>query len=90
MGRGAWVGVGEEQQGKETQNCSVTWLTVSGFMEIGLVFALSLIKHSDTESFLVVHTSLWQGWVPARKVLGGWQDIWIVVSLLLTIPEFLW
>ena len=44
----------------------------------------------DLESFLVVHTSLCQGWVPARKVLGGWQDIWIVVSLLLTFPEFLW
>ena len=34
---------GREKDGEETQeNCSVTWLTVSGFMVIGLVSGLSL------------------------------------------------
>ena len=41
-------------------DCSATWLTVSGFMVMGLVFALSLAKHSDSGSFLVAHTSLGQ------------------------------
>ena len=42
-------------------NCSATWLTVSGFMVMGLVSRLSLANHSDSESFLVVHASLSQG-----------------------------
>ena len=32
-----------------------TWLAVSGFMMMGLVSRLSLVNHSDSESFLVVH-----------------------------------
>ena len=36
-------------------NCSATWLTVSGFMVMGLVSRLSLANHSDSESFLLVH-----------------------------------
>ena len=52
---------GGEQQGKGTQeNCSATWLTVSGFMVMGLVSRWSLAHHSDSESFLVAHTSLSQ------------------------------
>ena len=48
---------GGEQEGKGTQeNCSAAWLTVSGFMVMGLVSGLSLASHSDSESFLVVHT----------------------------------
>ena len=44
-------------QGKGTEeNCSSKWLTVSGFMVMGLVSRLSLANHSDSESFLVVHT----------------------------------
>ena len=47
---------GGEQQGKGTQeNCSATWLTVLGFMVMGLVSGLSLVNHSESESFLVVH-----------------------------------
>ena len=50
---------GGEQQGKGTQeNCSATWLAVSGFMVMGLVSMWSLANHS--ESFLVAHTSLSQ------------------------------
>ena len=42
-----------EQQGKGTQeDCSATWLTVLGFMAIGLVSRLSLANPSVLESFL--------------------------------------
>ena len=52
---------GTEQQGKGTQeNCSAMWLTVSGFMLMGLVYGLSLANHSDSESFLMVHAWLSQ------------------------------
>ena len=58
LGKGARGG---EQEGKGTQeNCSVTWLAVSGFMVMGLVSRSSLTKHSDSESFLVAHTLLSQ------------------------------
>ena len=33
-----------------------SWLAVLGFMVMGLVSRLSLANHSDSESFLVVHT----------------------------------
>ena len=46
---------GGEQEGKGTQNCSATWLAVSGFMVMGLVSRLSLANRSDSGSFLVVH-----------------------------------
>ena len=49
-------------------NCSATWLTVSGFMVMGLVSRLSLANHSDSESFMVVQPR----WLPAR-ILGGGQ-----------------
>ena len=52
---------GGEQEGKGTQeNCSASWLTVSAFMVIGLVSGWSLANHSNSESFLVAHTSLRQ------------------------------
>ena len=53
--------LGREQEGKGTQeNCSVAWLTASGFMVMGLVSGLSLANHYNSESFLVVHTLLSQ------------------------------
>ena len=53
---------GGEQQGKGTQeNCSATWLTVLGFMVMGLVSGRSSADHlANSESFLVAHTSLSQ------------------------------
>ena len=36
------------------------WLTVSGFMVMGVVSEWSLANHSNSESFLVVHISLSQ------------------------------
>ena len=43
LGRGAWA---ESSRGKGAQeNCSATWLAVSGFMVMGLVSGLSLANH---------------------------------------------
>ena len=54
--------LGGEQQGKGTQeHCSATWLAGSRFMVVALVSVLSLVKHSDSGSFLVVHALLSQG-----------------------------
>ena len=53
--------LGGDQEGKETQkNCSAAWLTVSGFMVMGLVSGWSLANHSNSESFLVAHALLSQ------------------------------
>ena len=68
-----------EQLGKGSQeNCSATWLAVSGFMGIGLVSGLSLANRfaqprtlSGSGSFLVVHTSQPQ-WISVPRILGSW------------------
>ena len=50
---------GGEQEGEGNgENCSATWLTVSGFLVIGLVSGLSLASHSELGSFLGAHASL--------------------------------
>ena len=49
------LGKDREQQGTQ-ENSSVTGLAVLGFMVMGLFSWLSLASHSDSESFLVVHT----------------------------------
>ena len=59
IGKGC-LGGGQEGEGS-WENCSATWLTVSGFMGIGLVSGLSLASHSELESFLVAYASLIQG-----------------------------
>ena len=56
IGKGC-QGRGEEGEGNG-ENCSATWLTVSGFLAIGLVSGLSLASHSELGSFLGAHTSL--------------------------------
>ena len=69
---------GGEQQGKGPQeNCSATWLAVSGFMVMGLVSGLSLANYSDSESFLVVHTLFSQ--VGCQRE-GFWEVVGHVVS----------
>ena len=62
---------GRQQQGKGTQeNFSAMWLTVSGFMLIGLVSRLSLASHSD--SVLPLGTLMAQPrWMLVRGILGG-------------------
>ena len=66
---------GGEQQGKGTQeNCSATWLAVSGFMVMGLVSELSLANHSDSESCLVAQPC--SAKMDAReKDSGRWSDM---------------
>ena len=52
------------------------WLAVSGFMVMGLVSGLSLANHSDSESFLVVHTLFGQDGCQR----GFWEVVRQVVS----------
>ena len=52
---------------KTQENNSATWLTVLGFMMMGLVSSLSLAHHSNSESFLVVQLR----WMPVRRILGA-------------------
>ena len=79
-GKGCLV---REQEGKGTQNSSVTWLAVSGFMVMGLVSGLFLANHSYSESFLGVHVLFSQ--MDAREEDSGrWLVMW---CLLLTFPE---
>ena len=58
--RDYWEGLrggGQEGEGNG-ENCSATWLTVSGFLAIGLVSGLSLASHSELGSSLGAHASL--------------------------------
>ena len=67
-----------KQEGKGAQeNCSVTWLAVLGFMVMGLVSGLSLANHSDSESFLLVHTLFSQDGCQRE---GFWELVKQVVS----------
>ena len=79
---------GGEQKHREIQeNCSDTWLAVLGFMVMGLISRFSLASHSDL--VLPGGTHMAQPrWIPVRRILGSWQDVWTVSSLLLTFPEF--
>ena len=65
---------GGEPEGKGTQEgCSATWLAVSGFMVMGSASA----NHSDSESFLVVHTLFSQDGCQRE---GFWEVVRPVVS----------
>ena len=65
---------GREREGKGTQEtCSAMWLMVLAFMVMGFVSGLSLADHSDSGSFLAVHTLLSQDGCQQegfRKVVG--------------------
>ena len=52
------------------------WLAVLGFMVMGLASRLSLANHSDSESFLVVHTLFSQDGCQR----GFWEVVGHVVS----------
>ena len=76
LGKGPWVessSVGFPSQ----ENCYATWLAVSGFMVMGLVSRLSLDNHSDSKSFLVVHTLFSQDGCQRE---GFWEVVGHVVS----------
>ena len=78
MGEGVWH-PSRKQQGEGTQeDCSAT---VSGFMLMGLVSGLFLANHSDSQSFLVVHSAKMDA---REKDSGKWSHTW---CLLLTFPE---
>ena len=53
------------------------WLTVSGFMVMGLVSGLSLANYSDSESFLGVHALFSQDGCQRE---GFWEVVEHVVS----------
>ena len=55
LGKGTRVESSENQE-----NCCAAWLTVLGFMVMGIVSGWSLANHSNSESFLVAHGSLSQ------------------------------
>ena len=57
LGKGTWV---ESSKVREPRRTALPWLTVSGFMLMGLVSGRSLANHSNSESFLVAHASLSQ------------------------------
>ena len=56
LGKGAWVESIRVREPRRRALPHGSWLKVLGFMVIGLVSGLSLASHSDSESFLVVHT----------------------------------
>ena len=69
----AFAGKGRPVESRGRGNpggCSATWLTVSGFMVMGSVSGWSVVSRSDSKSF--------QRWIPERKTLGGWWDMWSV------------
>ena len=81
--------LGGGQEGNKTQeNYSAMWLTVAGFMVMGLVSGLSLTNHSDSGSFLVAHALLsqdgfqWEGfWEMGRKYgLGFPFSFWLFLN----------
>ena len=53
------------------------WLTVLGFMVMGLVSGWALTNHSNSESFLVVHVLLSQDGCQRE---GFWEVVGHVVS----------
>ena len=62
---------GGEQEGKGTQeNCSAAWLTVSGFMVVGLVSGCFLANHSNSV-FPGGARIAQPRWMPVRRILGG-------------------
>ena len=82
-----WKGrPGGEQEGEGTQeNCSATWLPVSGFMVMGLVSRRSLANHSN---------SVFPGgprisqprWMLARGILGSGQTRGVSFQPSRTLP----
>ena len=87
--------LGWEQYGNRTQeHCSATCLAVLGFMVMGLVSRLSLANHSDSESFLVVHTLFSQDgcqregfWEVVRHVVSPFDLSWtLLVGGCLLVP----
>ena len=73
LGRGTWAKSSWVRESRRTAlpcvSQSWVFLTMKGFIS-----RLSLANHSDSESFLVVHTLLSQE-MSARRILGGGCEI---------------
>ena len=74
FGRGPWA---ESSRVREPRRTAATWLAVSGFRIMGLVSRSSLANHSESESFLVVHTLFSQDGCQRE---GFWEVVGHVVS----------
>ena len=70
-------GKGTQAESSGVREPRRTALPVLGFMVRGLVSGLSLASHSDSESFLVVHTSLNQDGCQRE---GFWEVVGHVLS----------
>ena len=77
-----------EQEGKGAQeDCSAVWLAVLLFFVMGLISSLPLGNHSDSGSFLVVHTLLSQDGFQQE---GFWEVVGHVASPCeMNFPKFL-
>ena len=76
---------GGEREGKGARRAALAVAGSGWFMVMGLVSGLSLARHPDSESFLVVHPSSAKMDV-REEDSGRWLDMW---CLLLTFPELL-
>ena len=70
LGKGAWV---QNSRVREPRRTALP----CGFMVMGLISGLSLANHSDSESFLVVHTLFSQDGCQRE---GFWEVVRHVVS----------
>ena len=74
IGRGAWV---ESSGVRETRRATLSCGSPSLVLVMGIVSGLSLANHSDSRSFLVVHTLLSQDGCQQE---GSWEVVRQVVS----------
>ena len=77
LGKGTSVESSRVREPRRTALPHGSWLTVSGFMVMGLVSRLSLANHSDSEFFLVVNTLFSQDGCQRG---GFWEVVRHVVS----------
>ena len=75
LGKGTRV---ESSRVREPRRTALPQLTILGFMVMGSVSGLSLANHSDSESFLVVHSLFSQD---GGQSEGFWEVVRHVVSL---------
>ena len=62
------------------------WLTVLGFMVMGLVSRLSLANHSDSRVFPGGASLVQPRWMPERRILGGGRTCGVSFDLSRTLP----
>ena len=64
-------GQAESRSVRNWRELLCTWLTVSGFMVMGLVSGLSLTNHSDSRVLPGGTCIVQPRWMPTRRILGG-------------------